>query len=134
MSETNVEIVKSLFAAWKDRNPQAALKHIDPDIEVDFTGMASGVGGARPVASGREELQGVLADWFEAWESLEWFPQNFIDAGDNVIVWLRLEARGRKSGAAVESNQAVVYTLKDGLIVAFRGYDTLAAATSAAGI
>ena len=38
MSQANVEIVKTLFAAWKERNPQAALKHIDPDIEIDFTG------------------------------------------------------------------------------------------------
>lgn len=129
-----MEIVKTLFAAWKEKNPEAALKHIHPDIEVDFTGMTSGVGGARPEARGSQELQGVLADWFEAWESLEWFPQNFIDAGDDVIVWLRLEARGRKSGAAVESSQAVVYTLKDGRVVRFRAYDTLAAATSAAGI
>jgi uncharacterized protein len=119
MSQRNVEIVKTLFAAWKARDPQAALEHIDSDFDVDFTGVSSVPAG---VARGAEGLQHVVAEWIDVFGSIDYFPQNFIDAGDHVIVWLRFTARGRGSGAPLESKIAVVYTLKDGLVVGFRGY------------
>lgn len=115
----------------EERNPQFALKHIDPDIEVDFTAVSSV---PASLARGAAGLQSVLAEWLDIWESMDYFPEHFIDAGDNVIVWLRFTARGRKSAAPVETKIAVVYTLKDGRLVGFRGYDTLAAATSAVSI
>ena len=134
MSRENVEIVKAVFAAWQERNPRAALEHIDPDIEVDFTGHSGGNLSRIDVVRGTEGLQGMLSDWLADFESLEFHPQSFIDAGESVIVWLRTTARGRKSGVPVEDVFAVVYTLRDGRIVRFRGYETLADATSDLGI
>ena len=32
--------VKALFAAWEDRDPQAAMKRIDPSVKSDFTGIS----------------------------------------------------------------------------------------------
>jgi len=127
----NVEVVRALFAAWEARKPQDALAVIDPEIEVDFTGVSQ-----VPAAVGRglDGLQRVLGDWFGAFESLEYSPQHFIEAGDHVIVLLRVTGRGRGSGVPIESNLAVVYTLRDARVVAFRGYDTLAAAATAVGI
>jgi ketosteroid isomerase-like protein len=133
MSQENVEIVKAVFAAWKERDPETALKHIDPNVEFDFTETAF-VGQEADPESGTEGLQSTVAAWLEAWESLEYFPQNFIDVGDHVIALLRIVAQHRESAVPVERNMAVVYTLRSGLVVGIRGYDTLAAAAGAVGV
>jgi hypothetical protein len=76
----------------------------------------------------------VFVEWFKAFESLDWSPQNFIGAGEDVIVLLRVLGVGRGSGVPVERKFTVVYTLKNGVVVRFRGYDTLEAAAGAVGI
>ena len=133
MSQENVEIVKALFAAWVDRDPQAAMKHIDPSIKFDFTGASFLVQEA-DAHSGVAGMQALIASWLEAWGSLEWQPRTFIDEGDHVIVILRIVAQGRESGAPINRRVVVVYTLRDGLVVRFQGFDTLAAAANAVGV
>jgi hypothetical protein len=85
-------------------------------------------------AHGYEGLQRATGGFLEAWESLEFFPIHFIDAGDNIIVWLRVVGRGRGSGVPVEARIASVYTIHKGLVTRWQGFDTLSAATAAVGI
>jgi hypothetical protein len=133
MSEENVEIVRALFKAWDERDPEAALAHIDPDVEVDMTGAQASqldIGSDR----GHAGLARVISAFTSAWDGLRWEPEVFIDAGDTVIVWLRAFAKGRESGVPVETRFASTYTLRDGVVVGWRGYDTLAAAAESAGV
>jgi ketosteroid isomerase-like protein len=131
MALSNVEIVKTIFEAWRNRDPEAAFEHIDPNIEVDISAVSP-----VPAAVGRgsDRLQQIVADWLDAWESLEYVPQSFVDAGNDVLVGVRIDARGRVSGAPVTYDAALVYTLSNGLVVGFRAYPTLAAAAKAVGI
>ena len=131
MSQENVEIVKAIFAAWNDRNPQEALSRIDPNVEIDMTGVS--FPGMAVVDGGHEGLAPVGA-FVDAWESLEYFPDNFIEAGDHVIVSLRMAGRGRESGVPVELRVACVYTIRNGLVIRWLAFDTLAAAASAVSI
>ena len=111
------------------------LSYIDPNVEVDFTGISGSLlGTAAAVTRGLEGLQQMLSDWFDSLGALDWVPHNFIDGGDDVIVWLDVKARGRGSGVPVERKAAVVYRLRDGRVVGFRGYDTLEAAAGSVGI
>ena len=81
---------------------------------------------------GHDGLARVISAFTGAWVGLRWEPEVFIDGGDTVIVWLRAFARGRESGVPVETRFASTYTLRDGLVVSWRGYDTLAAAAASA--
>ena len=83
---------------------------------------------------GHAGLARVIAAFTAAWDGLRWEPEVFIDAGDTIIVWLRAFAKGRESGVPVETHFASTYTLRDGVIVSWRGYDTLAAAAKSAGV
>jgi ketosteroid isomerase-like protein len=132
MSEENMELVKAIFAAWEARDPQAALARMDPQVEVDMTGVSfPGIAG---VDRGHDGLQRTITTWLEAWGSLEFFPKSFIDAGDHVIVWLRMAGEGRGSGVPTEVSAASVYTIRNGLVVSWRAFDTLAAAASSVGV
>jgi ketosteroid isomerase-like protein len=131
VSAENIEVVKAVFAAWKERDRDAALSLIDPDIDVDVAGWTAILGFA---GRGRESLDRTVEGWLESWASLEFFPEQFIDAGDDVIVWLTMEGRGRESGAPTKMRGAAVYTVHDGRVTALRGFNTLAEAAAAAGI
>jgi ketosteroid isomerase-like protein len=133
MSQENVAIVEALFRAWDRRDPEAALALVDPEVEIDMTGAAASQLDFGP-DRGHEGLARVVSAFVGAWEDLRWTPETFIDAGDHVVVWLGASARGRVSGVPVETRFACVYTLRGGRVVAWRGYDTLAAAAASVGI
>ena len=132
MSHENVEIVKTIFTAWETRNPEAALSRIDPNVEVDVSN--SSVWGDATIGRGYEALQRWILSLLEAWEPIEFFPERFIDADPHVIVSLRITARGRTSGAPTERRAATVYTVRGGLVLRFRAFETLAEAKKAVGI
>ena len=131
VAQENVEIVKAVFAAWKERDREAALALIDPDVEIDVLGWVALMG---EPGRGLDALQRNVRSWLDAWQSLEFFPEHFIDAGEHVLVWLTLTAEGRGSGAPTRMRSAAVYTVREGRVVAIRGFETLAEAATAAGI
>jgi ketosteroid isomerase-like protein len=59
-----------------------------------------------------------LQEWADAWEEFSVEPEEFIDAGDDkVLLVLRMRAKGRGSGVELDRQDAIVYTMRDGLIV-----------------
>jgi ketosteroid isomerase-like protein len=131
-SQGNVEVVKAIFEAWKERDRETALKRFDPDVEIDMSTLS--LVGERIVDRGVDGLQRTVASWLEAWDALEFLPESFIAAGDEVIVWLRMVGQGRTSEVPAKQSFASVYTLRKGVVVRWRGFDTLAATAAAVGI
>ena len=131
MAQENVEVVKAVFAAWKERDRGRALELIDRDIEVDVAGWTAILGYS---GRGRDALDRTVAGWLDSWASLQFFPENFIEAGDDVLVLLTMEGRGRGSGVPTHMRGAAVYTVRHGRVTALRGFGTLAEAAAAVGI
>ena len=78
-------------------------------------------------------------EWFRIWteDFLEWkiWPEKIIDAGgDHVVAVARQSGRGKGSGAAVEVQFAIVYTLKGGQVVEHLHYRDPAEALEAVGL
>ena len=76
----------------------------------------------------------AFAENFEAWEKLVLETERYIDAGDHVVVFWHEVARSRHSEQEMETNTAVVYTVRDGRVVEARGYMDRAEALEAAGL
>jgi hypothetical protein len=58
----------------------------------------------------RAGLEGVgrwLEQWGEAWDSFEIEPEEYIDAGDKVVEFLRVTATGKGSGVRIERQDAL---------------------------
>jgi hypothetical protein len=71
----------------------------------------------------------------EPWEYFESHVQRVLAGGDKVVTVVRFEAVGKESGAKVELPFLTnVVELKDGLIVKFNAYYSLAEALDAAGL
>jgi uncharacterized protein len=119
------------FAALQRGDFEAALGSYDPDVE--WHGAAGGLDEGR-VIRGHAEAVEAFRDYYDTWERLELRPEEIIDAGDKLIVFVHEVARGRKSGMVVETDTAVINTLHEGRIVKVKNYLDRNEALEAAGL
>jgi ketosteroid isomerase-like protein len=132
MSRENVEIMRRATEAMIRGDAQAALEALDPDIEWHAT--VGGIDEGR-VAHGREEVAQAFMDYFQTWERIELRTDRFIDAGDeDVVVFWHEVAKGRASGAVVETDTGTVNTIRNGKIAVVRAYMDRDDALRAAGV
>ena len=75
-----------------------------------------------------------LEDWSAAWEEWSLDPEEYIDGDDRVIVVAKMHARGRGSGVEVDRQDALLYELRDGLIVRIDYFNNKSEALAAAGL
>ena len=120
MSQENVEIVRAANEAFVGGDIEAALNALDPEIEWHATVGRIDEG---RVYRGRDQVVQAFADYFAVWERMEMRADKYIDAGDDEVVVFHHEvAKGRESGAVVETDTGTVQTLRDGKIVRARSY------------
>lgn len=132
MSRENIEIMRAATEAMIRGDAEAALAALDPQIEWHAT--VGGVDEGR-VYRGPEEVAQAFADYFETWERIELRADRYIDAGDEqVIVFFHEVAKGRASGAVVETDTGTLNTIRDGKIAVVRSYMDRDEALQAAGL
>jgi ketosteroid isomerase-like protein len=105
MSQENVEVVRSYLELIQRRDLAAALALLDPEVDYE-------VGQELPMR-GHAAVRAMWERWDADWEDYELLPEEFIDAGDQVLVTVRCSARGRGSGVVVDTRTFDVYTLRD---------------------
>jgi ketosteroid isomerase-like protein len=112
MSErvSDVARLKLGYAAFNRGGVSAIVDWLAPDIEISERQTLIDSGTYRGI-SGIAEL---FASNMEAFEQLEFEPEQFIDAGDDIIAVVRQRAVGRASGVAVEDVVAHRWTMRDG--------------------
>jgi ketosteroid isomerase-like protein len=83
---------------------------------------------------GRDNLLDALGRYFSGWTNYQPAAREFIDAGENVVVVLHEEASIGDSGVSVERDLFLVWTIRDGLVVKYRSFETREEALEAAGL
>jgi ketosteroid isomerase-like protein len=132
MSQENVEIVREAFEAFLGGDQERTARLLDPEVE--FHGTVGGLQEGQ-IAHGKSQIDETFeAEDLEAWEERRLEAEEFLDAGDNVVVLLHEYRRGRGSGVELESKTAGVVAVRDGKIVRIQGYMDRAAALEAAGL
>jgi ketosteroid isomerase-like protein len=124
MSRENVELARSAFAGpavdmlglFGGGLPEGAnLSLLADDVEIVFVGMEPGlVDGTYTGVAGLVE---GWQDWLVAWSRYEATVEEFIDAGDDVVVLARLRGETKHDGVVIEQAAAVVWTFRDGKAV-----------------
>lgn len=87
-----------------------------------------------PVYRGHEGLAAFARQWIGAWEDYRIEPEEVIDCGDRLVVFLRHRGRGRESGVEIEQCFAQVVHLRDGLATRVDMYWDRGKALQAAGL
>jgi ketosteroid isomerase-like protein len=73
--------------------------------------------------------------WLGSWERMEFEQEAYFDAGDKVVVFQRMHARGKASGAEARfGDYAQVWTLRDGRVIRMTFYADRDEALRAAGL
>jgi ketosteroid isomerase-like protein len=70
----------------------------------------------------------------DAWAEWRFDPERFIDAGDRVVVLVRVLAKGSASGVPIELPDTHVHTLRDGRLISTCVYRDRSKAFEAAGL
>jgi uncharacterized protein len=128
MSEENVETARRGWEAYERGDLSAAMADISPDV-VTSTPISG-----RDTYHGLEGMLQALFDWAESFEELVITAEEYIDAGDQVVVRTRQRARGSGSGAQVETDLWYVYSVRAGKVVRIDIVQNRSEALEAAGL
>jgi ketosteroid isomerase-like protein len=126
MSQENVEAVRLSIEAYRRGDWVAATAYLAPDVVWE-------VGQEMP-ANGPAAVRHMWQRWTSDWAELQMVDEEFIDAGDKVVVAMHYRARGRLSGVAVEVREFEVHTFRDSRCVHKVNFKTRAEALEAAGL
>ena len=136
MSQENVELVRALARAFQRRDHERAFDFYDPDIEWDATAGAELIPDLAGIYRGHEGVRAYWQRWLSAWKDLQFEIQDVRDAGDEVVLLVRNQRQwGRHSGIATEMPPyGMVFTIRGGKVVRWRGYPDQESALEAAGL
>ena len=126
MSQENVEAARRCIEAYCRGDYEEASSYLAPDVVWE-------VGQELP-AHGPAAVRNVWRRWDAEWEELETVAEEYIDAGDQLVVIVRYRGRGRFSGVEVNDLQYEVHTLRDGQCIRKVEFPTRSQALEAAGL
>ena len=102
---------------------------LDPSIEIEDHDIPE-----QGVYHGHEGFVRWLRDWDAPWAEWKLEPEEFLDAGDRVVVVVRLKATGRESGVELVRRDGLVYEARDGKQVRIDYFNSREQALEAAGL
>ena len=129
MSQKNVEIVRAAVDALNGGDFDAAFKGIAPDCEFDMSrsiGLDAGVKGAD---QGRRWFE----EFIQSWDSVRPEADEFIDAGDHVVLPLTIRVLGR-DGIELQFRPTWVWTFRESAVVRACLFQDRAEALEAVGL
>jgi ketosteroid isomerase-like protein len=134
MSQENVELVRRGIETINQGGLRAALELLDSicDPEAEFRAVGR-LPDLDAVLRGPEAIKGYFTQLFEAFD---WHvaPEEFIDAGDRVVVVAQQIGRGRGSGVKITDRIVLVYGVQDGKMTSLDAYRTREEALEAVGL
>jgi ketosteroid isomerase-like protein len=143
MSEDNVELVRRLYAAGgpfslpMSPDEERALldllfgEHYVEQVEVR---MPPDYPEGEQVLYGRQGMSRLLAMLRDSWTEWRFEAERFIDAGQRVVVLIRVIARGGASGLAAEQETAHVWAIREGRLASIQIYRDRDEALKAVGL
>jgi ketosteroid isomerase-like protein len=135
MSRENVAVARegyqALNEAYRTGDFLTAIeKACHPDVVLKTSGMFPETGEYH----GHEGMREFTANQAEAFEEMSIQPEEFIDAGDKVVVPVRFGGKARHSGIQAEFSVVHVWTLRDGKALRLDMYQNRDEALEAAGM
>lgn len=131
MSQENVEVVRRLFDAFNGEDIERVVALTHPDFSAEIPPEIS----AEPdTHRGHDGIRRYFESFEDAMTEIRFQPERFWDTGNSVVVAMRLTARGKQTGIAVEQRSAGVWTVRDGKVIGSRTYLLVADALEAVGL
>ena len=127
MSRENVEIMRRGYAHFMATREIRA--HPDLVWDVSKLGWPD-----QQIYNGCEGAMQFNAEWAAAWDDWELVPEDYLDAGERVVVIVNQRGRSKATGIPVDMRFAQVWSLRDGLAFRMQMYASVEEAFEAAGL
>ena len=128
MANDNVALVRGIYDAFAAGDVAAVLGAMSEDMvwnEAENFPLAD----RNPYRGPQAVASGVFARLAEEWDGFGVEPQEFLDAGDSVVVLGRYRGTHKATGRAMNPQMAHIWRVSDGKATGFQQYvDTLAVA------
>jgi ketosteroid isomerase-like protein len=124
----DVSVVKTVFAAFAERDLDRVIEVIHPEFE--FTTVTSDYAGRTEPYRGHEGMREYFRDVARVWDDLRLKPRVFREVGDVVLVTGRVNARS--PARIVEGSTGWIFRVEDGRVIYGRVYASAADAERAA--
>jgi uncharacterized protein len=130
MSQENVDALRPVYDEWAKGNFEPQFSVYAPDMQWGYSsefpesGMAVEIG----------QKSGRLRDFLSPWERWLCEAEEYIDAGDRVVVFTQYRGTGKESGVEVDTRGAHVWTMRDGKAVRLEVFSARRRALEAAGL
>ena len=125
MSQENVALIQGIYDGFAAGDVGAVLGAMSPDIvwnEAENFPYADG----NPYVGPQAIAEGVFARCIGEWDGFAANPEEFLDAGDTVVVLGRYGGSCKATGRAMNPQMAHIWRVADGKAVGFQQYvDTL---------
>ena len=113
----NIEVIQELYRAFREKDYEAFLKICTEDIEwVQNQGFPGGA----TYQGASEVIEGVFKANDNNWENFAYHIEEFLDAGNSVVVIGKYSGRYRISGQSMSAAATHIYDLLDGKVCRFR--------------
>src|SRR4051794_14270061 len=127
MSKENVEIIRRGYAHFEATGEVRA----HPDLVWDVSNLGWP---DQQTYLGVEGAKQFNAEWADAWDDWELKPEDYIDAGERVVVVITQRGRSKATGIPVEMRFAQVWTVRDGQGIKMQLYGSVEEALEAVGV
>ena len=126
-----IDTLERMYEAFSRGDVEDCLRHLHPDVEVrPLIGSVEGSS-----YRGRDEVREWMTEVIpEVWDGLQAHAEEFVEAGDAIVVLIRNVGRGASSGASVVQRRAHLVRMRDGLIAELTSYPSRAEAFQALGL
>jgi ketosteroid isomerase-like protein len=109
MSEDNVEILRRGYECLRNTG-ELRWEDIDPDVEVHDPPL----GPDSHVYHGHDGLRTAFRNVEESFDDVRFEVDEIHDAGDHVVVFVRMRGRGKGSEIEIEAPLAHLWTMRGG--------------------
>jgi len=121
MSQENMQVVRGIYEALSEGNVPAVLEKMDQSIE--WNEAENFVYADLNPYVGRQAIRdGLFTRLGSEWEGFTVAPEEFLDAGDRVVVLGTYSGRYKATGRDVRAQFAHIWGVREGRVESFQQY------------
>jgi ketosteroid isomerase-like protein len=128
MSRQEIELLRHVYDDWAQGDFHSGRDLLDENIEFRMGGPYT------DYTHGRDVFEDQLREFLGTWTDYSIKAEEFVDAGDKVLVECHQQGRGKESGAEVDQTLFTVWTFRNQKVVGLEFFSDEAKARNAAGL
>jgi hypothetical protein len=130
-TNANLETVQAVYGSYGRGDMAGLLALLDDDVTWGIESVAAGEVAPYGIRRGKAGVEQFFAAWAASADFKVFNPHDFVAIGDDVFNTLSYELTVKATGKAVSNVSPQRWTLRNGKVVSWRGYEDTAATRDA---